>query len=37
MPLCGFNKSMLKGMDKFHEGLVEAMANKEPTDLEMGE
>jgi hypothetical protein len=29
MPLCGFNKEMLEGMDKFHEGLLEAIANKE--------
>ena len=34
MPLCGFNQEMLEGMNKFHEGLVEAIADKESLDLE---
>ena len=29
MPFCGFNEKMLEGMDKFHEGLVEAIIDKE--------
>ena len=33
MPMCGFNQEMLEGMDKFHEGLVEAIADKETLDL----
>lgn len=37
MPLCGFNQEMLKGMDKFHEGLVESMSDKESIDLEKQE
>lgn len=34
MPMCGFNQEMLEGMDKFHEGLVETITNKESQDLE---
>ena len=28
MPICGFNKQMLDGLDKFHEGLVETIIKK---------
>lgn len=40
MPLCGFNQEMLEGMNKFHEGLVEAIVvddiiNKESLDLDL--
>ena len=34
MALCGFNQKMLEGMNKFHEGLVEAIADKGSFDLE---
>ena len=37
MALCGFNQKMLEGMEKFHEGLVEAIADKESLDLERQE
>ncbi len=37
MPFCGFNQEMLEGMDKFHEGLVEAMSDKESLDFERKE
>lgn len=37
MPMCGFNQEMLEGMLKLHEGLVEAIANKESLDLERKE
>jgi len=37
MPLCGFNQEMLEGLDRFHEGLVEAIADKESLDLEKKE
>ena len=29
MPLCGFDKQMLDGLDKFHEGLVENIIKKQ--------
>ena len=35
--MCGFNQEMLEGMDKFHEGLMEAMSDKEFLDLESQE
>jgi len=28
MPLCGFNKEMLEGLKKFHEGLAEQRIDK---------
>jgi len=28
MPLCGFNKQMLDGLDKFHESLIENITKK---------
>ena len=28
MALCGFNKEMLDGLDKFHEGLIENIVRK---------
>lgn len=28
MPICGFDKQMLDGLDKFHEGLVENLLKK---------
>jgi len=28
MPICGFDKQMLDGLDKFHEGLVENLLRK---------
>ena len=28
MPLCGFDKQMLDGLDKFHESLVENIIKK---------
>lgn len=28
MPLCGFDKQMLDGLNKFHEGLVENILSK---------
>ena len=34
MPMCGFNQEMLEGMERFHEGLVEAIADKESLDSE---
>jgi len=37
MPLCGFNQEMLEGMAKFHEGLVEAITDKESLDSERKE
>lgn len=35
MPFCGFNDRMLEGMDKFHEGLVEAIFAEEFFDLDI--
>ncbi len=29
MPLCGFNKQMLKGLKEFHKGLVIQKVSKE--------
>jgi len=29
MPICGFDKKMLDGMKKFHEGLIEKITKKE--------
>lgn len=37
MALCGFNEKMLEGMDKFHEGLVETLTDKESIDNVMKE
>ena len=28
MPMCGFDKKMLDGLDDFHQGLVEAVQKK---------
>jgi len=28
MPMCGFNKQMLDGLDKFHESLIENITKK---------
>ena len=32
MPMCGFDKKMLEGLDSFHNGLVEIILEKLPTD-----
>lgn len=32
MPLCGFDKQMLDGIDSFHKGLVETILDKIPGD-----
>jgi len=32
MPFCGFNEEMLKGLEKFHEGLMEKILNKTKND-----
>lgn len=32
MPMCGFNKQMLNGLDKFHEGLIEMIIRKNKED-----
>jgi len=34
MALCGFDKQMLEGIEKFHEGLVELIVDKEFLNLE---
>jgi len=28
MPMCGFNKKMLNGLDKLHEGMVKNITKK---------
>ena len=32
MPLCGFDKQKLDGIDSFHKGLVETILDKIPGD-----
>lgn len=32
MPLCGFDRQMLDGIDSFHKGLVEIILDKIPSD-----
>lgn len=32
MPMCGFDKQMLDGLDEFHQGLVEAVKKKSKKD-----
>ncbi len=31
MPLCGFDKQMLDGIDSFHRGLIEIILDKTPS------
>lgn len=35
MPFCGFDKQMLDGLDKFHEGLIETIIEKSKEENRM--